>query len=82
MKITNLPVSLRDGKTPEAWCDLLREIHGMAVSPRSIRSVAKRSGNFISFGGKILLLPQHVDRISEVLARGEKQRSNSNRGAN
>ncbi|MDA5558685.1 hypothetical protein [Shimia sp. MMG029] len=77
MKIANLPISMRDGKTPEAWCGLLRDMHGMVVSPRAIRSAARKSGNFVSFGGKILLLPHHIDNISEVMAGDANQTSTS-----
>lgn len=73
MENANLPKAFADGKTPEAWCQILNELHGIKLSARRVRSVARATGNFKCFGRGMLLLPFHVDEISAHLTRQDKK---------
>lgn len=73
MESANLPKAFADGKTPEAWCQILSELHGIKLSARKVRSVARATGNFNSFGRGMLLLPHHIDEISCHLSQQDKR---------
>lgn len=55
---------LTEGRTPEAWSETLLG-HGVHVSPRLIRSKARRSGQFYQLGRLMLLTPAQMERLLE-----------------
>lgn len=55
---------LQKGKTPEAWSAELEE-HGVHVSPRLIRSTARKTGQFYQLGRLMLLTPTQIERLLE-----------------
>ena len=63
----NLPKSIKDGRTPEAWCEILMQRHGVKLSPRNLRKLARETGQMTAFGKDMLLLPTHVDKLSEEM---------------
>lgn len=58
---------LIQGQTPEAWSDTLKG-HGVHVSPRLIRSKARKSGEFFQIGRLMLLTPDQIERLFERAA--------------
>ncbi|MEO1639480.1 MAG: hypothetical protein AAFU41_09575 [Pseudomonadota bacterium] len=71
MKSDNLPQAFAKGKTPEAWCDILKHLHGIKVSARTVRTIARETGQYRRFGRQMLLLPHHVDEIAAHLTAME-----------
>lgn len=67
MESDNLPRAFAEGKTPEAWCEILRHLHGIKFSARTVRAVARQTGQYRRFGRQMLLLPKHVDEIAAHL---------------
>lgn len=57
-----MPDILEKGQTPEAWSDLLKE-HGVHVSPRLIRSKARKTGDFFKIGRLMLLTPHQIEKL-------------------
>jgi hypothetical protein len=62
-----LPNAFVNGKTPEAWCALLQEKHGIKLSVRTLRSFARDTGNLQPLGRDMLLLPEHIENILEEM---------------
>ncbi|MEO9515608.1 MAG: hypothetical protein ABJH45_07065 [Paracoccaceae bacterium] len=52
------------GQTPEEWSKHLAG-HGVHVSPRLIRSKARATGNYRQLGHLMLLLPSHIEALTE-----------------
>jgi len=52
------------GQTPEEWSQQLAG-HGVHVSPRLIRSKARATGNYRQLGHLMLLLPSHIEALTE-----------------
>ena len=53
---------LSEGKTPEAWSETLSG-HGVHVSARLIRRMARQSGEFHQIGRLMLLTPEHLEAL-------------------
>lgn len=53
---------LDTGKTPGQWVDLLAE-RGIAISERTLRQKANRTGACYKLGGAMILTPEHIDTI-------------------
>lgn len=51
---------LENGQTPEAWSKQLNA-HGVHVSPRLIRSRARKAGQFFKIGRLMLLTPAQIE---------------------
>lgn len=60
------PKILTDGRTPEEWAEVFAK-RGLKVPPRTIRRLAKQTGQFRGLGRMMILMPEHIDAISEVL---------------
>ncbi len=71
MESDSLPRAFAEGKTPEAWCELLQRLHGIKFSARTVRAVARETGQYRRFGRHMLLLPDHVDAIAAHLTELE-----------
>lgn len=69
----HLPRAFSEGKTPEAWSEILEDLHGIKCSPRLIRSAAKETGQYRRFGRQMLLLPHHIDEISMRLSTASRR---------
>lgn len=55
---------LAQGQTPEAWSQQL-QAHGVHVSPRLIRTKARKSGQFHQLGRLMLLTPAQMEQLLE-----------------
>lgn len=55
---------LEQGQTPEAWSELLLR-YGVHVSPRLIRTKARKSGQFFQIGRLMLLTPHQMETLLE-----------------
>lgn len=62
-----MPNILEKGQTPEAWSDLLKG-HGVHVSPRLIRSRARKTGDFFKIGRLMLLTPDQIEKLFDGAA--------------
>lgn len=58
-----LPAALSRGRTVEAWCEALRQTHGVRVAVRTMKKRARERGHFMMCGKQMLLLPEHVDAL-------------------
>lgn len=54
--------TLSEGKTPEAWSKSLSG-HGVHVSARLIRRMAREAGQFHQIGRLMLLTPEHLEAL-------------------
>lgn len=72
-RLGNLPNSFSEGKTPEKWCEILKELHGASMCSRTLRKRARESGNCIFVGKDMLLLPSHLDVILSIAADARHQ---------
>jgi hypothetical protein len=59
-----VPDLLAQGQTPEEWSKSFLD-HGVHVSPRLIRSRARKTGNYYKLGHLMLLLPSQVEALLE-----------------
>ncbi len=59
----DLPAALSRGRTVEAWCEALRQTHGVRVAVRTMKKRARERGHFMMCGKQMLLLPEHVDAL-------------------
>lgn len=79
MEKQQLPDTFVAGKTPEAWCEILKSLHGIKLSARRVRVSARKTGNYLSLGRGMLLLPHHIDEISGYLTTSKKPSLQSKR---
>jgi hypothetical protein len=52
---SDLPEVLKRGRTVEAWCETLRETHGVRVAVRTMKKLARKNGHFLMCGKQMLL---------------------------
>jgi hypothetical protein len=57
---------LSAGKTADEWVEIFRVSHGVSISPRRLKNIARRENLYCSFTRPMMLLPKHVDQILEV----------------
>lgn len=66
---------LLNSMTPERWCEVINHTHNVRLSPRSLRSLARKSGCFTPVGRNMLLSARHIDQIFEHRLEGPQQAS-------